>query len=151
VTRRRRIDPDVLQALTRTLLLGYSPSSTLRELERDERLSGRLPSLRTIEDMARELRPTDRSEAWGSVEAGAEEAALVLPVLGVVARAGQLTGFTRDTAHWVAQVRRIAPGLDAVDVLGFAIRYQRAAATGQGGVAIDLDLALRLAAERPPG
>lgn len=149
MTRRRRLDPDVLEALTRRLLVGFGPASTLREVGEDPRHAGRLPSLRTVEDLARELRPADRSEAWSAASADPAEAALVLPVLGVVARAGQLTAFTRDTAHWIARVRRMAPGLDPIDVLGFAIRYQRAAALKSGGAAIDLDLATRLAAERP--
>lgn len=52
--RRRRTDPEVLAVIEASLRAGASPTRALREAREDPALAGhRLPSLRTVSDMAR--------------------------------------------------------------------------------------------------
>ena len=147
---RRRVDPDVLRATQRALVLGYAPTAVLRQLRADEALRDRVPSLRTIVSMAAELRSTD-AETWTVGEADPEDARLVLPVLADLIRAGQMTSVTRETGRWIAIVRGIVPDLPTIEVLLFASRYQAALARGDSTHELDVELASRLNAKRPPG
>lgn len=147
--KRRRIDPDVRRAVEERLVVGYTPTAVIRLLEADKALRDRVPSLRTVESMAAELRVADQSDTWTVGEADPEDAALVLPVLAELIEAGHMTAITRETGRWVATIRRIAPALPTVDVLIFAGRYQAARAAGRSTHPVDLELARAL--KRPPG
>lgn len=148
----RRVDPEAKRAIQTLLVLGYSPTAVLRRVEADEALHGRVPSLRTITSMAAELRPRgEEGDTWTVGESDPDEAALVLPVLAELIAAGQMTSVTRETGRWIATIRRVVPDLPTLEVLVFAARYQAAATRGDSTHAIDVDLARRLAAKRPPG
>ena len=147
---RRRLDPDVARAIQEALVLGYTPSRVLSRLQAADRLRDRVPSLRTIESMAAELRGRDRSDTWTVGEADPDDVPLVLPVLAELVMAGQATSVTRETGRWIAVLRRVAPAMPTIDVLIFASRYQAAMARGDSTHLIDLELARHIA-KRPPG
>ncbi|HYI66325.1 MAG TPA: hypothetical protein VEW95_05340 [Candidatus Limnocylindrales bacterium] len=141
---RRRIDPDVAQAITASLLVGYKPAAARARADADPAFRGRVPSLRTIAAMAAELRPRDAGDVWTVGESDPAEAALVLPVLAELIAVGNMTSVTRQTGRWIAVLRRIVPDMPTLDVLVFAARYQAAAASGDSTYLIDLDLARKV-------
>lgn len=146
---RRRIDPDVAEAIAELLLGGWTPRRVLDRLEADARYRGRVPSLRTVEAMAAELRARSSGPAWSLVDADAGDAALVLPVLGELAeRGGRVAHLTPETAAWVVRLRRAAPALEPYEAFRWATRYQLAAARGGSTHELDLELA-RETTKRP--
>lgn len=116
---RRTIDPDVEDELRTRLVLGDSPTRALDRLSRTPEYSDRLPSLRTVERMRRSLRPGER---WSFAAADPDEARFVLPVIAALGA----NALSRETAGWIAKVRRAAPALSAEDAFRWAIRYQAA-------------------------
>lgn len=148
--RRRSLDPDVQQALERLLAAGFSPARAVQRLDQEAQLTGRVPSLRTVQRVASELRPPDTSDTWRLVEADPDEARLVLPVLGALIEAGSMTSITQETARWIARIQRAAPGLAPLDVARFALRYLSAEMGERPTGEIDRALALALTGSRPP-
>src|SRR5690606_1460124 len=108
---RRRMDPDLRRAIEEALVVGYTPSRVMNRLQADEGLRDRVPSLRTIESMAAELRPVDRADGWTVGEADPAHVPLVLPVLAELVAVGQVTSLTRETGRWIAIIRRVAPAM----------------------------------------
>jgi hypothetical protein len=150
--RHRTTSPAVVQYIQQQTVLGHGPTAIRRALERGDGPRGaEVPAHRTIQYIAREVRPVDDSDTWSPGSADLEEAALVMPVLVTLVRAGQMTSLTTATARWIARIRRIAPELSPLDSLLFAGRYLAAERGGQGYAMIDLALARALAARRPPG
>lgn len=144
----RRIDPDVMRAIEDDLLLGYSPSRVLDRLA--ARVGNRVPSLRTIESIAAEIRGRRGTATWSLASASPSDAALVLPVLAELARRsdGRLATLATETAGWVVRIRTVAPALDPYAAFRWAARYQLAIARGQDTAAMDVALALE--AQRDP-
>jgi hypothetical protein len=144
---RRTTPPEVVHFIHEKTALGYFPTEIRRMLARE---GTEVPSLRTTQYIAREVRPADDSDTWSPATAEAAEAALVMPVLVTLVRAGQMTSITQAMARWVARVRLIAPELDALDALLFAGRYLAAERSGGEYADVDLAIARRLARRRPP-
>ena len=146
MTRSRRTTPvEVIDFIRQQTVLGHGPTAILRQIEAGP-LSA--PSLRTVQSIAAEMRPPDDSDAWSPATADAGEAALVMPVLAALVRAGQMTSMTQAMARWVARVRLVAPSLGHLEVLLFAGRYLAAEGAGRGYGEVDVELARKLA-ERP--
>jgi hypothetical protein len=127
------MDPDVEDELRTMLVLGETPTRALDRLAQDATYADRLPSLRTVERMRREVKPT--GERWSFAASSPDEARFVLPVLAAVVEGyGSLS---KETAGWIAKVRRAAPSLDPRNAFLWAIRYQAAAASGKDTAALD--------------
>lgn len=121
------------------LALGHSPSRALERLAASPKYRERLPSLRTAQRMAREVRPAQPGERWSFTHAEPDEARLVLPVLAAVGEGyGSLS---RETAEWVVRVRRAAPEMEPYAAFVWAIRYQAAVTAGKPTGWLDLGLA----------
>lgn len=120
--RRRYIDGDV-QAAIEDLALNstWTPSQIERELLKEEQFKNedretgtRLPSLRTIQTIVKEVRQLDLSGRWELPDADADGgAALVLDVLAAVIEEtkGRRQYLTKMEAAWVIRIRRAAPDL----------------------------------------
>lgn len=135
MSRRWSIEPDVEDELQTLLALGTSPARAIARLAAEPTYRERLPSLRTAQRMAREVRPASPGERWSFAHADPDEARLILPVLAVVAEGyGSLS---RETAAWLVRVRIAAPDLTPRDAFLWAIRYQAAAATARPTMHLD--------------
>jgi hypothetical protein len=133
------VDADLEDELRALLALGTSPARAIDRLSSNEAYRGRLPSLRTVQRIAREVRPSSSGERWSFAAADPEEARLVLPVLAAV---GEGYGtFSRGTVAWLVRIRIAAPELGPRDAFLWAIRYQAAAASGKDTAALDQRLA----------
>ena len=113
-------DPLPLTPLPGTLLIkqlalrDYGPSQILRELKRKNRYKGRLPVLRTIQRITRELSVDDHSGQWCLKDYDGGSGRLILDVLGTIIpiTGGKVRQFTNADANWVLKIRQAAPGLD---------------------------------------
>lgn len=124
----RRTNPDVIQRIRELAGDGYTGPAIERVLSGDPEYADRTPSLRTIQDIAREQPVHD--EWWSVAEASPEEARLVLPVLAE--RIGYLHGvhhlrgtvrLAKGLGEWIARVRSIAPDLPLTEAYRTAWRY----------------------------
>lgn len=144
---KRRTDPDVVQRVHELASDGYNGAAIERVLSADPEYADRTPSLRTIQDIARDV-PVS-TEWWSVAGASAEEARLVLPVLAD--RVDQLKGhglrgtvrLDKELAQWVAKVRAIAPDLPPREAYRLAWRYWASPSPE-----LDQQLALRIAESR---
>ena len=111
---RRYIDADVQEAIQELALRDHTPSQILRKLERKKRYKGRLPVLRTIQRIARELTFDDYSGRWSLKDYDGEGGRLILDVLGKLLSnsRGKEGQFTKAEANWVLKIRQAAPDLD---------------------------------------
>ncbi len=73
-----------------------------------------VPSQKTIQRYVGEHAPLDPSEPWSPLQSDASSVRLILPVLAEVISAtrGRRRQLTVDEARTIAQVRRMAPGLE---------------------------------------
>ncbi|MGE0541497.1 MAG: helix-turn-helix domain-containing protein [Dehalococcoidia bacterium] len=115
--RKRYIDGDVQAAIEE--LAQDQPTWTAtqiyRQLEQREELRGRLPTVRTVQTIVKDVRPRDTSAAWSLAIAGPDEAAAVLPVLAAVVEStrGEVRTLTQREAGWIAKLRAVAADLPA--------------------------------------
>lgn len=139
--RRRRIDPDIMEAIEDMAAKGIGGAAITRALEKDGRFAGRVPSERTVQNVVRELSPPDPSESWSLADAAdGEEAAMVLPVLAAVIRAsaGKVSMVTRSEADWIVKLSRVAGDLPAWALYRLAGKYQRCQVSGRPTRALDI-------------
>lgn len=125
---RRRIDPDVIQRIHEMAGEGYTGPAIERVLSADPEYADRTPSLRTIQDVARDT--PEVTEWWSVAEADPTEARLVLPVLAERTRYLRTLHHTtepvriaRDLGRWIAKVRAIEPALPPREAYRLAWRY----------------------------
>lgn len=148
--RRRYIDGDVLEAIEELARdqPEWTPAQIERELERDSKLQGRLPSSRTVQMIVKEARPADPSGPWSLADAEAAEAALVLPVLAtVVAKTrGGRTWITQAEAEWLVKLRGAYSDLEPWEAFRLARLYMQRVEDRRE--TLDLDLFLACAAWR---
>lgn len=123
--RRRNVDADVLAEIqVQALIPNVNAAGIQRTLESDERFRARVPSIRSVQDIVRELSVTDASGAWTLSDATEDEASLVLPVLRALLIDG--TGparVSKDEAKWVVRVQRAKSGLPAMGIYLLARMY----------------------------
>lgn len=124
-------DPDVEDEIRSYVALGMTPGQALRRMTADSRYRDRLPSLRTAQRIVSQIAPT--GERWSFATASPDEARWVLPVIAALGA----NALSRETAGWIARVRRAVPGLPPDDAFRWAIRYQAAAASGRDTAALD--------------
>ncbi len=147
--RRRSVQGEVEEELAALARLKYPPVEIHRRIVRKYG-EARTPTLRTIQRYVRASQDDD-VETWNVVTASAEEAALVVPVLGYIAwaTAGRIKSFSKDEARWVAKVLRIAPdlkpeaGSNGLPVFLLALDYAERERSGEP--TDDLDLFLGIA------
>lgn len=122
---RRRIGRDIQQYIEGGTLTGWTPPEIREALRGIPQFNGRVPTLRTVQRIAKEFVPSDESGPWTFNEADPDDAALVLPVLAeVIERTkGHRTEMTRAVAEKVARIRRVAPDLHLWVAYSLAVAY----------------------------
>lgn len=134
MTTLRRIDLAVQQKIEELALQGRSAAQIHRELDRQEEFWRRLPTLRTVQRVVKEITPRDSSGVWRLADSPLlaerspnSDAALIMPVLAeVIERTeGKRKHLTRSEAAWVARVRTISPTLDMWNSYMLAVAYVR--------------------------
>lgn len=132
------------QEVKRLVIEQRSPSQIYEYLSGQERFADRMPSLRTIQRLVKEMEPPDPTEEWRLADTEPEDARLVLDVLAAVTvKTRGRARLTRATAEWVIRVRRAAPTLDPFEAYLYAREYR--AREERRGDTRDLDLYLALA------
>jgi hypothetical protein len=115
-TKRRRVrqaPPDILRAINEELLTGASAPEVVKALYRladDGKLPhDGIPSERTVSNMARDLRTSDRSGVWRVTDASPADATTVLEVLAEVVRRteGRITSLTQAEGALIPTIRRV--------------------------------------------
>lgn len=149
---RPRVAYDVRAEIKRLAALIEPP--TAREiqlmLDQDPRFAGRVPPLRTVQNIAQGAAVVDDSEPWSLAHASGAVAGMILPVLALVAEEtkGRRSHITLREARWIIRVRRARPDLLPWLVWRFARAYL--AAESRETSTADLDLQLALAPEQKP-
>jgi hypothetical protein len=106
--RTRKIRPDVMRAIHEGLLEHSSPAQVRSDLLGRRRLpEAVVPSVRTISDIAREMRGDD-SGVWRLEDTDALSAKLMMRMLNAIVRGteGRITSFTRREAQLLPVVFR---------------------------------------------
>lgn len=148
--RRRNWPPLLLSRIAELAATTASAAEIHRQLEQEAE-SGRadfrkgdVPSLRTLQDIVSDYRPPDDSGLWSLADADGDEAALVPPMLAVLANLGPFRHFSREEARLVARIRRAAPDLPLgvpLFILALAYKLRRS----RGMPTVDLDTFLGFA------
>jgi hypothetical protein len=123
---RRRYTAAAIQAEVERLTNEHrSPAAIYRELERDERFADRLPTLRTVQNIARDFSPPDPSAAWSLADAEDGEPAAVLPVVAAITQytEGRVRGVSRREAEWITRIREASPSVEPVTCWRLARLY----------------------------
>jgi hypothetical protein len=129
MAKRSYIDGDVRDAIVVLALEkpGWNATDIHRALQQDERVAGRLPTVRTVQSMVKDARPRDASGPWSLADGDVSgaDAALILPVLAAVVREreGHVPGVTRREAAWIVKLRRAVPDLPPWETYRLARRY----------------------------
>ncbi|MEP7081897.1 MAG: hypothetical protein ABI841_02850 [Chloroflexota bacterium] len=131
MARGKRTPPDVREAIERLAIRGFAASDIETELGKDDSLRDRVPELRTIQLIARQVRSQDASGRWSMAEAGEGEAQHVLPVLAALLEASdgapdhrRVDTITKAEARWIARLRGAVPSVDQLDPISL-YRYAR--------------------------
>ena len=145
--RRRNIDVNVLAEIQKLSINdGASGAAIHRALDSDDRFTGRVPSLRTVQDVFKQLTATDESGPWSLGEAvEKDEASLVLPVLAELLANATLgvSTLSVNEARWIARVRRASPDVPPLAAYHIARTYLAREARGEAASDVDAVLALR--------
>lgn len=154
-TRRRQMAGFIEDRINDLLLEhGWSPSQVHEHLlvqksaaengSGDERFRGEaVPSLRTIQRMAKELSPPDPSGTWSLATDETGHPGLVLDVLSSVidGYAGEITTITNKQAEWIVRIRLARPEMPLYQVFLFTRLYVLREAYGEPMRGLDAYLA----------
>jgi len=128
---RPRIDGLVEQAISKYARAGWKPAQILHEFGRQKKEEGKfkgchLPGLRTVERVAARAVPPDTSGWWSLADGDADDAALILPVLGeaIEQSGGRWQRFGKDLAAWVVKVSVAAPDIPPLWAFSVAQAYR---------------------------
>lgn len=137
-----RTDRAICEAIERLALDGFRPAEIHR------RLPGLLgtndvPTLRTVQNIARQVTPRDTSEDWGVATDASEDAAVLLPFLASITERtdGRIRRLTRNEAAMVARLLRAVPDLPAETAFRLARDYLGRMEHGQDAADLDAFLA----------
>jgi len=129
---RRRLPPQLQQAIRQLALTGLTPTEILRHLEARkgdlEKWACAVPSLRSVERVVAAMAAEDPSVPWRLADADALEPEDRRVVLGALAELvqrseGRRTTLTNAEATWVARLYAVAPELPPWDLLRLAHEY----------------------------
>lgn len=142
-----RQDPDVIAEIERLAIQEFSSTSIERELHASTKFKRRaLPSLRTIQAIAREAAPRDPAEWWSAATAPVDEARVILPILGELLErtGGRYRRVRRRHAHWVAKVLAWAPDIPPATAFALGWAYARAQQADEATDSLDRYISLGL-------
>ena len=141
--RRRNIDADVMDAIYGSVSRELNGAAIHRALE--ARFGTRAPSLRTVQDVVRGLRPRDESEPWTLADAEDNSAAWLMEVLAsaIERTNGGRRFLTKEEAQWLGKIhssaRDVPPGL------GFELARQYIRRETRGEPTYDIDALIAFA------
>lgn len=140
----QRTDSDIVREVHQLAPL-YRPAEIHRRLEADARFErAAVPTLRTIENIAREVTPRDASGTW-TVDASTDpaEIAAVLPVLAGIIQwsEGRVARVTNREADWIHRLRSGVPDLPAPEAYRLAREYLRKTESAESTAVLDTWLA----------
>ncbi|HEY7030231.1 MAG TPA: hypothetical protein VH482_02840 [Thermomicrobiales bacterium] len=123
--RARKIDGDVQAAIEELALQGWGGTQIRTELSRREQFGGRLPTVRTVQSIVREIAPRDGSGEWSPLKADPESAALALDALAAVVESseGRIRSLTVAEAERISALRTMRPDLPPWDAWFLARTY----------------------------
>jgi len=108
-----------------TMEEGWGPAEIHRVLKRNEELCDDVPDQRTIQRIAKEVRPPDESGVWSVLDADPEQAARVIDVVRwMIIQTEGRTRLTRHDVTWIARVRTVAPEVPPAWALYLAMGYR---------------------------
>jgi hypothetical protein len=144
------MDLDVQRAIADYVTAGQTSGAAIgRELDRQERFTGRVPDTRAIQRLVKKLMPPDDSGPWSFADldrgdGDPEEARLVLDVLPVIVEyTGGRVWPSRNLARWIVRVKRAAPTIPPWTAYVYARLYQVQPPDDPNTRLLDLLLALR--------
>lgn len=114
---KRRTDIEVQARIEELVLMRRTPSQICQALESDPAIKpDRLPTLRTIERIVKDLAPDDGTGPWKLGDSGPEDTTIVLRTIAALALGSEKHSriyepLTRREAEWVVRVARAAPDL----------------------------------------
>lgn len=117
----RRIDADVALEIESRLIRGQTPAQVERGMLREPEFAGRMPTLRTIQRIGRDLTPEDASQAWRLTPDFPGwplfwEAVTALWVIDASLRDGWLVPLTVREARWAGLIHHVAADLGPLTV-----------------------------------
>ncbi|CAN5246616.1 hypothetical protein BH23CHL1_BH23CHL1_13500 [soil metagenome] len=124
--RPRYIDGDVQDAIeTLAIDTDWGPTQIQRHLEAKPEFAGRLPKIRTFQDVVKEVRSADPTETWSVHDSNPETANLVLETIAVmmVQTGGSVRNVTKGLAEWIVKVGTICPKMSYPNVYRMAWLY----------------------------
>lgn len=141
--RKRHVSIEVEKAIEKLALRGYEPIQIYRYLEEKPELRDKLPSLRTVQNIVRDMSLSDRSDVWTLAKSDVDTARAVAYVLPLVVEFsnGRITSFTQAEANWLAKVHTLAPDCPPHILYIVAKQYMRREHIAQPTVDLDLYLA----------
>lgn len=140
----RRIHGDIQAVIEGKALERWTPAQIEKWLNDDDRFKGKVPTLRTIQRIVRDILPLETSGEWRLLDSEPSDVALVVETLGaaIVQSGGRVTSFSRDLADLIVRIRRAAPDLGLHAVYLLASHYSLALQRGWQTAGIDALLAL---------
>jgi hypothetical protein len=144
-TNRRRIDGSVQAAIEEKAVDRWTPAQIRRWLAKEPMYEGRLPTLRTVERIVRDVTPRDDSEDWSLGDTDIDNDGQVLYLIRetILRTSGTVSWFSKALADWVFRVERVAPGLRSHAIYYLATSYLRAKQTDSPAREYDAFLAFR--------
>jgi hypothetical protein len=142
-TRPRRIDLDVQAEIEDKAADRWGPAQIERWLNDQEKYGDRVPTLRTIQRIAKEVTPRDKTKDWSLADTSSEEAFGVLGALRetIMRTHGTVKWFSQGLADWFVRVQSAGPGLRTHAVFFLATSYLRAQTEGTSTQSLDAFLA----------
>ena len=143
LTTPRRTDGDVRVEIENLGLRGWSATQVEERLLTQDEMRHRLPSLRTIQRILRELPKADDSGEWSLASADKADAPPVLEVLREVIEQteGRIRTLTLKEADLISKLRSAAPALSPWRTYTVARTYIRHEARGDSTEELDATLA----------
>jgi hypothetical protein len=112
--RRREIAPDIYERIAELAAKRIAATEIYKDLQLDKRYADRLPSsVRTIQNIVRDLSLPDTSPKWSVGDSSPEEAAAVLPILKsvVTETKGRRRHLTKNEVRWLTKLHPVTEGL----------------------------------------
>ena len=139
--RRERTAGPIEEAVIELALHGYTPVQIAQVLpgtvkaiaEIEGWKTSKVPSLRTIQRIARQAKPRDQSGDWAIEHSSPEDARTVLSFLAeaIVETDGRVASVTREQADWLVRLRPLGPPTGFGPTLRLVALYQERRSHGR--------------------
>lgn len=123
--RERKISPEIQARISKLAAGRTSAAKIHREILSDFGDTNDTPSVRTVQDIVRDVRSEEPFERWSVASSSPEDAALILPVYAAVTDRfiEEYPSLGVRDAEWVVRIRKVVPDLPAFAVYEVAFSY----------------------------